>query len=112
MLPTCGLWSTTSQSRRPEPASHRRGHRARYPGSKIDGVPARTPVAAAVAQDDDYLLTSDVDMIPLDRRWFNGQDTSRPFHVLGTNANAPRTHLQYVLPGRPGSRVARDHEEP
>ncbi len=35
---------------------------------------------------DDYLLTSDADMWPLDRAYFHKQDPSRPFHVWYRNA--------------------------
>jgi hypothetical protein len=35
---------------------------------------------------DDYLLTSDADMWPLDRAYFHKQDASRPFHVWYSNA--------------------------
>lgn len=38
--------------------------------------------------DSDYLLTSDVDMVPLDRSYFNQQDTSFEFNLFSADAYA------------------------
>jgi hypothetical protein len=38
---------------------------------------------------DSYILTSDVDMFPLQRNWFHQQDKSKRFHLFGADANLP-----------------------
>ena len=35
---------------------------------------------------DDYILTSDADMIPLSKSWFNSQDHNKKFHIFGADA--------------------------
>jgi len=35
---------------------------------------------------DDYILTSDADMIPLNKAWFNQQDPNKAFHLFGADA--------------------------
>lgn len=56
-------------------------------------------VAAAISDPDDYLLTSDVDMLPLSRSWFHQQDASRDFHVIGIDTKISPTHLNMCYLG-------------
>jgi hypothetical protein len=46
---------------------------------------------------DDYILTSDVDMLPLNKQWFNSQNMNKKFHLFGANA-----YLGYIGPSEPG----------
>jgi len=39
---------------------------------------------------DDYILTSDADMLPLDKSWFHQQDPSKQFHIFGADAYGRR----------------------
>lgn len=42
--------------------------------------------------DDDYLLTTDVDMLPLDRDFLNRQDSSKAFHIFSADAYSNIAH--------------------
>lgn len=57
-------------------------------------------VAAVVSNDDDYLLTSDADMLPISKRFFHQQDMSKPFHVLGHDVRTPH-HFNMCYLGGP-----------
>jgi hypothetical protein len=46
---------------------------------------SRLVAAAAVSNDDSYLLTGDVDMFPLSTRYFNQQDFKKDFHVFSAD---------------------------
>jgi hypothetical protein len=54
-------------------------------------------LAAAIPSvaDDDYLLTSDADMLPLNRSYFHQQDPNYRFHIFSADAYADIAHGQH-----------------
>ena len=49
---------------------------------------SRIFVSAFEFAPDDYILTSDADMIPLSKQWFNQQDFNKNLHIFGADAYA------------------------
>jgi hypothetical protein len=73
------------------------------PDFKVATVTQVSRLAAASISEfnpEDYLLTSDADMIPLSREYFNQQDTSLPFHIFSADAYGDITqgHRPYKFP--------------
>jgi hypothetical protein len=63
-----------------------------YPGIESATIAQVSRLYASAIPDlnsDDYLLTSDVDMFPLNKERFHGQDLSKPFHVFNSDAYLP-----------------------
>lgn len=76
---------------------HIRKHSAVVPIRRVVGIKDSTVVqisrifaSAHEFVDDDYLLTSDADMLPLDKNWFHQQNPSKQFHIFGADAYGRR----------------------
>ena len=75
-------------------------HVAPVPGWSVPTIAACCrPFAAALpdVEDDDYVLTSDVDLVPLDRAFFNQLDCSRSFSLLNADGYGD---FRVSMPGR------------
>ena len=59
---------------------------------------ARLFTAALNLDADDYILTSDVDMLPLNKPWFNQQDHGKPFNIWGADAYVGPNGRHYRFP--------------
>lgn len=54
-------------------------------------------VAACLLEPDDYLITSDVDMFPLRKEFFDLPDLSKPFTALGINLKDMHFNMCYLV---------------
>ena len=68
-----------------------------FKSSTITQVSRLAIAAHPQLKDDDYILTSDVDMLPFNKQWFNSQNMDKKFHLFGANA-----YLGYIGPSEPG----------
>ena len=57
-----------------------------YKTSSVAQVSRLFACADPSLKQDDYILTSDADMLPLSRTWFNAYDKSKTFNFFGGNA--------------------------
>jgi hypothetical protein len=72
-------------SEQPDVTIHTVGEVAGFKSSTIAQV-VRLLAATLSVEDDSYLLTGDVDMLPLSTHWFNQQDFKANFHVFNADA--------------------------
>lgn len=92
------LWNETPRARFALETTVRLGARTAFiPAAQGFRVATTAQVVRLLAsalpsvQDEDYLLTSDVDMLPLDPKFFVGQDMALDFHVFSSDAYADLT---------------------
>ena len=78
------------------------------PGFKSSTVAqvSRLLASALPIEEDSYLLTGDVDMLPLSPGWFNQQDFGASFHVFNADAYGSMARRNFPICYLGGTRVA------